>query len=304
MKDKMLIAQYGSEKTPLTINGIEIPCFVLSDGKRVVTQRGLIKALGMSVGSTKGRADDRIMQLIGQDRFSDLITSELAMMSKSPIKFKMPTGMIAFGYEATILVDICDMIIQAAKKDRLLKSQIHIGERAEILFRGFAKTGIIALVDEATGYQKVRDTDALQRFLQKFLENEKGKWVTTFPPDFFEAIFKMKGWSWKEATSSKKPQVVGHYINNYLYSRLAPSVLKELREKNPKNEAGNRKGKHTQWINPDYGHPILKERLNTLTAFARACGFNWTQWDRMVKRAFPKFGDDGSQELEFPFPDE
>lgn len=126
--------------------------------------------------------------------------------------------------------------------------------------------------------------------------------MCTFPSEFFEAIFKMKGWTWKQA-STKKPQVVGHYINNYVYSRLAPQVLTELRKLNPKNEKGNRKGKHPQWINPDFGHPKLKEHLTVLTMFAKATGYNWANWQRMVERALPKYEQDGSAVEEIPFED-
>lgn len=38
----------------------------------------------------------------------------------------------------------------------MLPSQRHIADRAETLIRGLATVGIFALVDEATGYQKIR----------------------------------------------------------------------------------------------------------------------------------------------------
>lgn len=77
----------------------------------------------MSSGTSAGKGDDRITSFITQSRFNDFITNELEAMSKNPISFKMPGGSMAFGYEATILVDICDMVIQAKKHDKLLKQQ-------------------------------------------------------------------------------------------------------------------------------------------------------------------------------------
>ena len=301
--NKILEAKYGSADRPLKIGEIEIPCFVLEDGKRVITQRGLLKALGMSPGSSGNKGGDRLAKFIGQDRFNDYITNELEAMTSFPMKFKLQ-GAIAFGYEATILVDICDAVIQAKNDGKLLKMQEHIAKRAEMLIRGLAKTGIIALVDEATGYQDAREKDALKQFLENFLLEEKAKWLKTFPDNFFEAIFKMKGWTWSIANKGKKPQVVGHYINNFVYSRLAPQVLAELRKLNPKDEKGNRKGKHTQWVNIDFGHPKLKEHLSILSAFAKASGYNWLSWERMVERALPKFHQDGSAAQELPFVDE
>jgi len=43
--------------------------------------------------------------------------------------------------------------------------------------------------------------------------------------------------------------------------------------------------------------------LGILTAFARAAGFNWANWNRMVERALPQFSQDGSKVQELPFKD-
>jgi hypothetical protein len=85
-----------------------------------------------------------------------------------PIKFKVG-GSIAYGYEATILADICGAVLDARRIGKLNYQQEHIAERCEMLLRGFAKVGIIALVDEATGYQYERPTRDLQEQLKKFL---------------------------------------------------------------------------------------------------------------------------------------
>jgi hypothetical protein len=85
--------------------------------------------------------------------------------------------------------------------------------------------------------------------------------------------------------SSEAPK----YINNFVWSRIAPGVLTELNKINPKDEiTGKRKAKHPQFIDVDFGHPKLKEHLNILTAFAKATGYNWNNWIRMVERALPK----------------
>jgi hypothetical protein len=298
---EILKANYGSPEKPLKIGELELQCYVLNDERRVLVQRGLQSSLGMSTGGGTGGAQ-RIVQFVDSKSIKPFISKELRLRIENPINFTVPSGALAYGYEATILIDICDAIMESKKQGKLHKFQEHIAERAEMLMRAFAKTGIIALVDEATGYQEVRERDALKQFLERFLLEERGRWVQTFPPEFFEAIFKMKGWTWKQANGGKKPQVVGHYINNYVYSRLAPRILEELRERNPKDEKGNRKGKHPQWINPDFGHPKLKEHLTVLTAFAKAAGYNWTNWERMVNRALPKFESDGSAKQEIDFP--
>jgi hypothetical protein len=301
-KEIILKAEYGSDKTPLKLGDTEVPCYVLEDGTRVLSGRAMQKAIGY-----EGSSGDWLRNFLKQKAISASISPDIIAGLGEPIKFmRVDAGgsqPITYGYEATKLIDLCDALIDLKKAGVLKPSQEIYAVQAEMIIRSVAKVGIIALVDEVTGYEKAREKDALQLFLQKFLEDEKGKWVRTFPPEFFEAIFKMKGWTWKQA-STKKPQVVGHYINNYVYSRLAPKILGELRHRNPKDDKGNRKGKHPQWINPDFGHPKLKEHLQILTAFARASGFNWLNWNRLVERALPKFNNDGTQIVQLDFPDE
>lgn len=145
---------------------------------------------------------------------------------QEPRKFVTREGVIAHGIDAGSLPKICEVWIDALRDGKLKGSQIATGHKADMLLRGFANVGIIALVDEATGYQQARGRKALQEFLDSYLQKEARKWVKTFPDEFFEAIFRMKGWTWDQA-SQKKPSVVGHYINNYVYARSGPRAPEE-----------------------------------------------------------------------------
>lgn len=42
-KEKILVAKFGSDKTPLHLGNLEIPCYVLEDGTRVFSGRGIQK---------------------------------------------------------------------------------------------------------------------------------------------------------------------------------------------------------------------------------------------------------------------
>jgi len=287
---------------PLIIGGIEIPCYVLSEGTRVITQRGFQDALGMSQGGGK-KGERKILQFLDLKAIKPLISNDLRARAERVIQFKMSNGVVAVGYEAMLLQEVVRSISKAYLKGILTIRQEHIGKQCEILDDGFSKVGVIALIDEATGFQKVREQDALQQLLNKFLLEERAKWVPTYPPDFFEMIFKMKGWTWHYA-STKKPQVVGHYINDFVYSRLAPRVLEELKIINPSIKGRGKKHKNTQFISGDYGHPLLKEHLKAVTALGRASGYNWNNFKRLLERAFPKFEKDGSRKLELPFNDD
>ena len=161
-----------------------------------------------------------------------------------------------------------------------------VAAKAAILMRGLAHVGIIALVDEATGYQDERARDALARILEAFVARELRKWIKTFPADFYRELFRLRGW--KYTGKVQRPAYVGHLTNDLVYARLAPGVLVELRRINPVNEHGNRKNKHHQWLTEDLGHPKLLQHLSALVALMRASQ-TWEQFKEMVNRALPKY---------------
>ena len=88
--------------------------------------------------------------------------------------------------------------------------------------------GIIGLVDEATGYQGIRAKRALATILEEFIAEELQPWTKTFPYEFYEEIFRLKGWPGPDGV--KRPSVIGHYTNDIVYARLAPGVLDELKQ--------------------------------------------------------------------------
>ncbi|GAC1427764.1 MAG: hypothetical protein NVS3B19_09540 [Ginsengibacter sp.] len=288
----------------------ELNVAVLQDGTRIISKTAIFKAFGRTQrGRPKGT--ERVLNMpafLDANNLQPFVGADLRGELKQ-IDFIDKRGGDDSGYNAAILPLLCKVYLDArAEKDEkgrsvLKKSQEPLARASEILLLGLSNIGIIALVDEVTGYQEIREKTALQDFLSKFIKEETGIYIKTYPDDFFESIFKMRNLTWSLANKGKKPQYIGHYINNYVYSRIAPSVLTELRKVNPKDELGRRKSKHTQHIDIDYGHPKLKEHLSILTAFAKAVGYNWINWQRMVERALPKFDDDGSMAQQLPFND-
>lgn len=92
---------------------------------------------------------------MAQEWLSPYISRDLATRLNSPIPFTLPTGgPPALGYPATIVAEICEAIIRADQDGKTTARQTPIVQRAMVLMTGFAKTGITALVDEVTGYQK------------------------------------------------------------------------------------------------------------------------------------------------------
>ena len=291
MSDKPLKVIAGAPDKPLVIGGIEIPCYVLEDETRVLTQRGMQSGIGMGLsgGDTKKDGVHRIAAFLHGKGINPYVSNDLTVCITNPVRFQPPSGGVsAYGYPASILVDICRAILAARAAGALQKQQLHIAQRCEIVILGLASVGINALVDEVTGYQEIRTKQALATILEKFIDKELQPWTKTFPFDFYEQIYRLKGW--QGAKGPKRPSVIGHYTNDIVYSRLAPGILDELKQLNPTLPSGARKNRHHQWFTPDVGHPRLKEHLAAVTAFMRAAP-NWITFQRNLKRAFPKKGE-------------
>jgi hypothetical protein len=269
----------------LRIGAIDIPCYVLSDESRVVTQQGLIEALGMSRGGAGGKSGSRLANFVSGQALKPYF-SETFDSGMTPIRFQTPEGGFAYGYPATVLADICEAVLAARADGSLHHNQQHIAKQCEILLRGFARVGIIALVDEATGYQHYRVRRALEDILERFIHKELLKWAKTFPDEFYEQMFRLKKWEYRQV-SSKRPVMAGKLTNNLVYERLAPGVLDELKRITPRDSKGRLKHKYFQRLTEDVGHPRLREHLASVITLMRAFS-DWDSFYQALQRALPK----------------
>lgn len=258
-------ATHGDVSHPLIIGEIEIPCFVLDDGRRVLHQRGMVNALGMARGSSGGTGGDRLAKFVAGDRLKSFVNEHLRMVTSNPIKFRTQSGSLAYGYEATVLADICDAVLAARKLLALQKQQLHIAAQCEILMRGFARVGIVALVDEATGYQYDRPRRDLEDQLKKFISESLRKWVRTFPADYFKHLCRLRGVELR--ADMKLPQYFGKLTNNLIYRRLAPGLVKRLKEK--RTELGSTSNKLHSWLSADVGFPEVLMHLGTVVGLMK-----------------------------------
>lgn len=299
-KPAILKTLAGSADRPLQIGTASIDCYVLEDETRVLSQRGMFKGLGVARGGPRNENEPsstgaEIPRFASQKWLKPFINNDLEAALKSPIFFQPPAGHMGYGYPAEILVDVCDAILEAQKNGATGKPQNGIVENASALMRGFAKLGIIGLVDEVTGYQEMRAKNALAVILESFLSDYRQKWTKTFPDDFYKQIYRLKDWTWDG--SARRPGVVGGWTTNFVYDRLAPSLTEELRTLNPTNAKGERLSKHHQWFNPEYGHPALKEHIAGVIALMKASS-TWEGFNRSLNRAYPKYGDTIEMQLD------
>lgn len=276
---------------PLELGGAKMECAVLEDGTRVISERAFARALGSKGGGSHWKRMKtgaiKLPMYVSADNLRPFISDELLKELSSPIIYITPSGGRAYGIKAEYIPQILEVWLKARDAGALHATQLHLVPKAEILMRGLAHVGIIALVDEATGYQDERAKDALAKILEAFVAKEIRKWVKTFPADFYKELCRLKGL--KFSADMKLPQYFGHLTNDIVYSRLAPGVLEELNRRNPVNDNGRRKYKQHQFLTEDVGHPRLMQHLHTVTHIMKLVeDGNYNGFKQLLDRSLPK----------------
>lgn len=281
----------------LNLGGISIPCYVLQDGTRVLSGRGMQEALKMVDETEDGKqtAGTRLNRYLNQKSLNPFIYKDKELDHFNPIICYKGTQKIN-GYEATILADICEAFLEARKSIELSVRQRIIADQCEILIRAFARVGITALVDEATGYQYERERDALQSILKAYINEELLKWQKLFPDVFYYEIFRLNKWDYTVKGIQKRPSVIGKWTNELIYKQLPKGVLEELKSKTPKSAEGNYTDRFFQSLTPDIGHPALTAQIYKVIALMNISN-NWNEFksnfNRMVDR------NNGQTEIDF-----
>jgi len=273
----------------ITLGNNIFECHVLEDGTRIFSAKDFLHAFGIRAEPKEERKAAK--EFLERVRFASILgDQQLYRNLNNPIKFKKG-NLIAYGYPAELLPEICNAVL-ILSENKMLPINMEIKEAAKQsrrLLKSLANVGLIALIDEATGYQDYRDKHALQDILDKYLEKEYSVWAKRFPDDFYKEMFRLKNWEWK-GMRVNRPSIVGNYTKNIVYSRLAPGLLKELETRNPLTDTGRRKVKHHQWLTIDIGHPALSEHLAAVIAIMKISS-NWEQFERRLTKVYPVLGE-------------
>lgn len=280
----------------LPIGDTKVICAVLPNGQRIITQATFLRALGRSRSPKAGTGVlstvDGLPFFLQNEALKPFITDELAM-STTPVFFKTKAGGKGVGYDARLLPQVAEVYLkfrdsQLASKGVVSTQYKKMVHAADILMRGLADVGIIALVDEATGYQRDRAKDALSKILEEFIAKELRPWVRTFPDEFYENLFRLRGLSYPTSTV-KRPQYFGVLTNNIIYARLAPSVLKELKSATPRDAKGRHKQQLHRRLTDDVGHPKLREHLASVVTLMKISS-SYPSFIDLLDRVHPKYG--------------
>jgi hypothetical protein len=289
-----------------SLGSTAISAAVLRDETRVITQASFLRALGRSRSPKAGTGVlstvDEVPFFLQAEVLKPFISNDL-LVSTKPIFYRTRNGGKGVGYDARLLKQVAEVYLQFRDASLATSGSVparyrKIVQSADLLMRALAEIGIVALVDEATGYQTVRQRTALQEILDAYLRKELAAWAKRFPDEFYEEIFRLRRWEWR-GRKFNPPQVVAKYTTDFVYERLAPGIFEELQRRMPTTDSGKRKGRLHQLFTDDIGHPALAQHLHAVTALMKA-STSWDQFKLMLDRAFPKRG----ATLQLPFVDD
>lgn len=294
---------FEKEKTPkkvlckgeIVLGDNIIPCYVLEDGTRVLSGRKMQEALKMvDIEEGKKSSGQRLARYLNQKTLYPFIIRYLTSGHFEPI-ICYDGGKQINGYEANALADICDIFLEARNSIALSPRQKIIADQCELLMRGFARVGIVALVDEATGYQYEREANELQKILKAYISEELLAWEKRFPDEFYREIFRLNNWGYLTVNNINcynRPSCIGVWTKKYIYSVLPHGVLEALLQRTPRDNQGRLKYRLHQYLTKEQGVEHLNKQIISVVTLMNISD-NWKEFERLWNRKF------GQQELSF-----
>jgi len=249
----------------LTIGDTVLPCYVLETGERVFSLKGVVVSL---IGTQGGQLSEYLKVKALQEFLPEDLTP--AEDGSIPALITFDTGgkgvaTIAQGLPVEKLIDLCSSYSTAAEKGALTERQQGIARTANSFLRACSKVGVIALVDEATGYQYDREVQALQFKLKIFLSEELRRWEKTFPDELWQEFARLTHWS---GPIHMRPKYWGKLVMELVYGYLDKDVCDWLKANAPKPMKGQN---YHQWLSSQYGLKRLNEHIWMVIGIAKTC---------------------------------
>lgn len=258
----------------LPIGNEDLPCYVLDDGRRVISRTGATNLL------TERKGGGNLEGYIRVQSLQPYLSRDVA---ERMIEFIIPevVNKTVRGLTAEDFLDICKAYVQARDENALqTASQITIAVKASMFLSACAKVGLIALIDEATGYQYDRAQDALEVKLKLYLEEEMREWEKTFPDELWMEFGRLTHW---ENSLHSRPKYWGKLVLELIYEYLEPDVIDWLRKNKPPVRYG---GHWHSYYSENYGLKKLIQHIWMVIGIAKTC---FTMYELREKMAI-QFG--------------
>lgn len=260
---------------------IYFKCYVMDNNERVLSLRGAAQSMGL-----KGGGSVAVLRNLNSQWIKPYLSHELHEWLYKANTNTLPDYWTEGGRKfqpitASAFMDICSAYVKADKDGVLVGTQQEVANRMFIIMSAFSKVGLVALIDEVTGFQADREKDALQKILKLYISSELLPWTERFPREFYKQLFRLKKW---KLNGSKRPGIVGKITNNLIYDKLPLGVLNELRSKTPKGPSGRYSAKFHQSLSEETGVIHLDRQLQQTIALMKASD-SWEQFEKLFNRA-------------------
>jgi hypothetical protein len=276
----------------LDLGSIELNCYVTESGERLISQADVFRAFGRENRGARRTTEGliKVPPFMDAKNLLPFIEEDLHQVI-TPIKFANAQGGNVIAYKAEIIPLVSDLYLKAREAGVLTEKQLMVAKASELLVRSLAKVGIIALIDEATGYQHERERDELQKILKQYISEELLAWEKKFPDEFYKEIFRLRAWDFTVNGIKKRPGIIGTWTNKLVYNQLPKGILQELKKKTPKSAAGNYTARFHQNLTVNIGEPHLEKQMVSIITLMNIS----KDWREFIKFFNKKFGQ---QELD------
>lgn len=244
------VTHYG----PIKIGDISFDGVVLEGGARGYVQAQLTQAIGFR----KKNPSTQFRRFL-----ADEAPKALSLLEKSGYEVvRMPHGGQAKFAPAGILTEIASGVMEAFANGTLHPQRQHIVKPSLAILRALAKTGEVALIDEATGYQYHRAPDALQDLISKLILESYAPWERRFHGGYYQALFSLFGWDYDP--SAGKPHIIGNITRRWVYEIIFPPEIL--------NAIDSRKGRNKmhQFLTQENGIPMLEKQMDAVQTIAES----------------------------------
>ena len=240
----------------IIIGDIHLLCYVLNNGKRVISQRSLVYIL-----TAKHNTD--LPRYFKESNLSAYF--DLSHINEHTVDFIIQgSPRKATGYEAALLIEICRAYLRARDDNAIVKRQTLIVKKANAIVRSCTQTGINDLIDKVTGYQKVNEENTIRSSLKAFIADEIQKWEKMFPSDFWSELARLEN---IDDVPGNRLTRCGNYITSFVYDAVDDDFANELRSNNP--YAFFSKGQN-QWLR-NYNRNKIRKHLIRVTSVMKTC---------------------------------
>jgi hypothetical protein len=245
--------------------GFDVDCYVLNDESKtaVISQRGMGQALGFS---TQGGG--RLPRFISGKNIAPYLGLELLQKLKEPLIFQSPPSVsgspTVYGFDVTLLIDVCKAIVAAETDGKLLANQKKISRQAHIILNASAKAGIKGLVYALAGYDVTKE-EVIAAF--KFYVREEARdYEKEFPPQLYEEWYRLYH---PIKPERGRPGKFKHLTVKHVYHPLAKSNGKILELTRIQRDSSAQRWRKLHQFLSDIGVKALRTHLGQLLGIAQ-----------------------------------